>query len=138
MRDPSTSERAELKTHKDLDVWKHALDLAQDVYQATREFPKEELYGLTMQVRRAAVSIACNIAEGAARRSKKEFVQFLYIALGSSAELETQLLLAERMGFLSPSRLLTRIERVRMMLLGLLRFLKADRITHHASRITAS
>ena len=75
------------------------MDFVADVYALTKGFPKEEIYGLTSQIRRAAVSIPSNIAEGAARNSTKEFIQFLYIALGSAAESETQLLIAERLGY---------------------------------------
>ena len=78
-----------MKTHKDLEVWKFAIMLASDVYQLTEKYPKNELYGITLQMRRAAVSIGANIAEGAARKSKKEFTHFLYIALGSASELDT-------------------------------------------------
>lgn len=70
-----------IKTHKDLDVWKESIELARLVYLITSKFPKEELYGITQQIRRSAVSISSNIAEGAARNSKKEFIQFLYISL---------------------------------------------------------
>jgi four helix bundle protein len=80
-----------LKTHKDLEVWKRSLDLVEKVYSMTRSFPKEEVYGLTLQMRRSAVSVPSNIAEGAARGSKKEFIQFLYIALGSLEEFKISL-----------------------------------------------
>ena len=83
-----------MKSHKDLDVWKAAVVLAADVYTLTRTFPKEEQFGMTSQMRRSACSIASNIAEGAARRTQKEFVQYLHIALGSGAELETQIEIA--------------------------------------------
>ena len=89
-----------IKTHKDLDVWKEAIALAKEVYKLTETFPKEEIYGLTSQIRRAAVSIPSNIGEGAARNSRKEFIQALHVSLGSLAELETQLLLAKEIGFL--------------------------------------
>jgi len=89
-----------LKTHKDLDAWKQSLDLVEMVYKVTKEFPQEELYGLTNQLRRAVVSISSNIAEGAARNSAKESIQFLHIALGSAPELETQLTIAKRLGYL--------------------------------------
>ena len=125
-------------THKDLEVWKKAMDLAAQVYSLTARFPKEELYGLTSQIRRSAVSIPSNIAEGAARHSRKEFIQFLHIASGSVAELETQLLLATRMGFISRDNPLPQTEEVRKMLLGLLRSLKKKPITHHPSLITTS
>ncbi|MEK7336824.1 MAG: four helix bundle protein [Nitrospirota bacterium] len=127
-----------ITTHKDLDVWKKAMDLVTHVYTLTSQFPKEELYGLTSQIRRSAVSIPSNIAEGAARHSRKEFIQFLHIASGSVAELETQILLAARMGFASATSTLPHIEEVRKLLLGLLRALKKKPITHHPSPITSS
>lgn len=68
-----------MKTHKDLDVWKQSIALSKEIYQLTKTFPKEEMFGLVSQMRRAAVSIASNIAEGAARRGNKEFSHFLYI-----------------------------------------------------------
>ena len=126
-----------LRTHKDLDVWKKAMDLAAHVYSLTARFPKEELYGLTSQIRRSAVSIPSNIAEGAARHSRKEFIQFLHIASGSVAELETQLLLAIRMGFIPGDSIISHVEEVRKLLLGLLRSLKKKPITHHPSLITS-
>ena len=126
-----------VSTHKDLDVWKKAMDLAAQVYPLTARFPKEELYGLTSQIRRSAVSIPSNIAEGAARHSRKEFIQFLHIASGSVAELETQLLLAIRMGFISSGSIISHVEEVRKLLLGLLRSLKKKPITHHPSLITS-
>ena len=83
----------EYRTHKDLDVWNKSIELAEKIYKVTSSFPKEEQYGIVSQIRRSVVSISSNIAEGAARNSKKEFIQFLYIALGSLSELETQLIL---------------------------------------------
>jgi four helix bundle protein len=122
----------EQKTHKDLDVWNRAMDLAAEVYSITGQFPKEELFGLVSQTRRAAVSVPSNIAEGAARSSRKEYIQFLYVALGSLAELETQLLLATRLKFVTNTEVLDRVEQVRRLLLGLLRFLKRKSLAHHA------
>ncbi|MFV8360212.1 four helix bundle protein [Flavobacterium sp. LS1P3] len=75
--------------HKDLDVWKRSMDLVVKVYQITKLFPDTEKYGLSSQMRRAAVSIPSNITEGAARKGDKEFIQFLYISIGSLSELET-------------------------------------------------
>ena len=124
-----------VSTHKDLNVWKKAMDLAAQVYSLTAKFPKEELYGLTLQIRRSAVSIPSNIAEGAARHSRKEFIQFLHIASGSVAELETQLLLAIRIGLLSGDHIISHVEEVRRLLLGLLRSLKKKPITHHSSHL---
>jgi four helix bundle protein len=89
-----------MKTHKDLDVWKDGISFVTKVYKITACFPKEEIYGITSQIRRAAISIPSNIAEGAARKSKNEFRQYLYIALGSAAELNTQLIISNNLGFL--------------------------------------
>jgi four helix bundle protein len=89
---------AEIKSHRDLLVWQQAMDLAVDVYQLTRVWPKDELYGLTAQARRAAVSVAANIAEGYGRESRASYVQFLRVAQGSLKELETHCHIAERVG----------------------------------------
>jgi four helix bundle protein len=88
-----------MKTHKDLEVWKLSIEMITKIYQITRDFPKEEMYGLINQMRRAAVSVPSNIAEGAGRNSNKEFLQFLYIATGSLSELETQLIIAYNLGY---------------------------------------
>lgn len=116
-----------LKTHKDLDVWNKAMELAEKLYLLTEKLPREEQYGLVSQIRRSAVSIPSNIAEGAARNSTKEFIQFLYIALGSLSEIETQILLAKRLRLISEVALLNDIEAIRKMLLGLIRFLKTKK-----------
>jgi len=126
-----------IRTHKDPDVWKKAMDLVAHVYSLTAHSPKEELYGLTSQVRRSAVSIPSNVAEGAARHSRKEFIQFLHIASGSVAELETQLLLAIRMGFSSSDSFIFHFEEVSKLLLGLRRSLKNKPITYHPSLLTS-
>ncbi|GAB6888918.1 four helix bundle protein [Desulfothermus okinawensis JCM 13304] len=107
--------------HKNLDVWKLAVELVREVYSITRQFPREELYALTSQIRRSSVSVPSNIAEGAARNSRKEFIQFLHIALGSCAELETQLIIAEELGYCNTDDLLNKIERIRQMIFGLIR-----------------
>ena len=91
----------QIQTYKDLIVWQKAMDLAETVHRLSRSFPKEELYGLTSQLRRAAVSVPSNIAEGQARQSTAEFLNFLSIAQGSLAEVETQLLLGIRFGYLT-------------------------------------
>lgn len=88
-----------VKDHKDLLIWQKAIDLVLQVYKLVKVFPKEELYGLSDQMRRAVVSIPSNISEGSQRGSDKEFSHFLRIALGSSAELETQLILCQKLGF---------------------------------------
>ena len=90
-----------MNTHKELVVWQKSMDLARLVYRYTNSFPKEELYGITSQMRRAVVSIPSNIAEGHGRSSKKELVHFLFVSLGSASELETQLILSQQLGFLS-------------------------------------
>ena len=117
-----------MKTHKDLDVWKEAMTLVKGIYKLTADFPKEETYGLVSQIRRAAVSIPSNIAEGAARNSNKEFIQFLYVSLGSLAELETQLLLSRDLGFFKNEELHGSIERIRRMLLGLIKHLRSKQM----------
>lgn len=89
-----------IKSFRDLHVWQKAMALAKSVYCVVKYLPREETYGLSDQMRRAAVSIPSNIAEGQARQTKKEFLQFLWIARGSSAELETQLQLAIDLGYL--------------------------------------
>jgi len=90
-------------SHKDLILWQKAMDLAVRVHQASTAIPKSELFGLVSQLRRAGTSIPSNIAEGSARTSTKEFIYFLRVARGSMAELETQLLLAQRVGYLRES-----------------------------------
>lgn len=89
------------KTYKELIVWQKSYKLSLQVYELTQRFPKEEIYGLTSQIRRAVVSIPSNIAEGYCRYSKKEYIQFLQIAYGSGAELETQLLLTKDLKYSS-------------------------------------
>jgi four helix bundle protein len=89
--------------YRDLIAWQKAMHLVTDIYDATREFPSDERYGLTNQLRRAAVSVPSNIAEGQARFSSKEFHHFLSLARGSLVEIETQLMIAENLGYL-PSK----------------------------------
>jgi four helix bundle protein len=117
----------EVKTHKDLDVWKDGIELVKLIYNLTSSFPKEEMYGLTSQIRRSVVSIPSNIAEGAARKNKKEFVQFLYIALGSIAELETQLIISKELGYIHDLKIFDDLERLKAKLLGLIRYVKVRR-----------
>ena len=90
-----------VRDYRELIVWQKAMDLVIEAYRLTRAFPREELYGLTNQVRRAAVSIPSNIAEGQARQSKAEFRNFLSIAQGSRAEVETQLTIAMRLDYIT-------------------------------------
>lgn len=116
-----------MKTHRDLEVWRASIDLARSVYDLTRQYPKEELFGLVSQMRRASVSIASNIAEGAARNGDKEFMQFLYIALGSASELDTHIEISRVIRICPEDHLQTLqndITRVRMLISGLIRSLK--------------
>ncbi len=98
-----------IQSYKDLMVWQKAMDLVEIVYRITKEFPREEIYGLTAQIRRSVISIPSNIAEGQRRHHLKEYVQFLFIAKGSVAELETQIEIAKRLSFLS-NPLFTNVE----------------------------
>ena len=112
-----------MKDHKDLDVWKQSMMLAEDIYTITKNFPADEKYGLSSQIKRAVVSIPSNIAEGAGRKGDKEFIQFLYIAMGSLSELETQLILANRLQFINSIEIyLSQIEKIKKMLFGLIRY----------------
>jgi len=85
-----------MRTHKDLDVWKKAIDFSETIYSITKMYPREEIYGLVSQMRRAVVSISANISEGASRNSTKEFIRFLYISRASASELDTLLEISSR------------------------------------------
>jgi four helix bundle protein len=114
-----------MKSHKDLTVYKTSIDLVVDVYRISRSFPDAEKFGLTSQIRRAAVSVPSNIAEGAARNSKKDFIRFLSIALGSLAETETQLEIAQRLEFIEENpELDEKIIYIRRMILNLIKSIK--------------
>lgn len=115
------------RSYRDLNVWKLSIELVKDIYQVTTKFPPVEIYGLTNQLRRAAISIPSNIAEGQGRNSFKEFKQFLAIALGSLAELETQLIISHEIGYLNgddSSKLLAALDNIRKMLKALANSLK--------------
>ena len=114
---------------KELIVWQKAMELAKEIYRLTRLLPKEELYALSSQMRRAAVSIPSNIAEGQARNSRREFISFLSIAKGSSAELQTQCLLCETLGYLQKGKTqqaLILAEEVSRMLNSLIKSLSTE------------
>ena len=118
-----------MKSHKDLDVWRLSMDLAVDVYEVTRTFPRDEQFGMTTQMRRSANSVPMNIAEGAARHGDKEFAQFLHYALGSVSELDTKLEIAIRVNLASMESLRRLQEmgiRVNQMLRGLARSLRSQ------------
>jgi four helix bundle protein len=118
-----------VRSYRELGVWQSSMDWVEQVYHHSRSFPADERFGLTSQVRRAAVSVAANIAEGAARRSTGEFLQFIGIAKGSLAEGETLLILAKRLKLIegaSADVLLHDADRVGRMLSGLSRSLEAN------------
>lgn len=115
-----------LKNFKELKVWQKAYQLCLAIYRITKDFPKDERYGLTSQIRRAAVSVPSNIAEGYGRKTTGEYIQALYIAYGSNCELETQILLSGDLGFVGKedlSKLQEEIGDVERMLKGLIKSL---------------
>jgi four helix bundle protein len=117
-----------MKTHKDLDVWKEAISLVIEIYELLKEFPAEEKYGLVNQIKRSAVSIPSNIAEGASRNSDKDFIRFLHIATGSLSELETQLIISKGLGFLCEDnfkKISIKLTDIRKMILGLIKYLRS-------------
>jgi len=114
-----------LQTHKDLEVWQESIKLVSAVYETTSGFPKEEVYSLTAQIKKAVISIPSNIAEGAARNSNREYIQFLYVALGSAAELDTQLIIARNINFIKDEKyneIKETLERISKMLSGLIKY----------------
>lgn len=114
-----------MKDHKELDVWKLSVDLVTDVYDVTRNFPKDELYGLTSQIRRSAVSIPSNVSEGVARNTEKESIQFFYISLGSASELETQLIIAQKLNYAKNiDHIFDKLTSVKKLINGLIRYYK--------------
>ena len=120
------SERS-IRSYKDLDVWQKSMALAEDCYRATSEFPRDEIYGMTAQMRRAAVSIPANIAEGYGRDQTGPFIQFLRIANGSTRELETHVILSGRIGPLHKEvrdKLLDDCEGISKMLRAMIRSLE--------------
>jgi four helix bundle protein len=112
------------RNHRSLKAWQQAIELVEHIYAETREFPKEELFGLTSQMRRAAVSVPANIAEGAARSGTKELVRFLSIAEASLSELDTHVEIARRLGYLKNDQLHREIDAVAALLMGLSASLK--------------
>lgn len=121
------------KPHKKLDLWRAAMELAVTIYQVTDSFPREERYGLTDQIRRASSSVPSNIAEGAGRQTRKEFINYLHIAQGSLSELDTHLELARRLGYFgqdSWTALDGKVERIDKMLSGLIRHQRGKGVKH--------
>ncbi len=118
-----------MRNHRDLQVWSKAYSLPLDFYQLSRSFPKEELYGITSQCRRAAVSIGANLAEGCGRRTNAEMARFVRIAMGSASELDHHLLLCKDLGFMKPEdykRVFGNLTEVRKMLGGLLDSIESE------------
>lgn len=116
-----------MRPHENLEVWQKAIEFVVIIYERTKKFPTDEKFGLTSQIRRASVSIPANIAEGAARQSDKEFHPFLAVAQGSCSEVETELLIANRLGFLPQGEyidLKTEADSIGRMLVGLSKHLK--------------
>ena len=110
--------------HKKLDIWKLGIELVKFIYQSTNDFPKSEQFGLTSQLRRASVSVPTNIAEGCSRKSDKETIQFLYITVGSLSEMETLLIICEKLNFIKDvNDLLSRIELIKRKTLSLIKYL---------------
>ncbi len=108
--------------YKNLVVWQKAVDITVEIYKLSASFPKEEMFGMVSQIRRSSSSVAFNIAEGAGRGSKKEFNYFLDVALGSICELETQLIVSEKLSYLKEpvlNNLSAKIEEIQKMILGL-------------------
>jgi four helix bundle protein len=111
-----------IKDFRDLEIWKRGIRVVEEIYKITKSFPKEELYGLSTQLRKSAVSVPSNIAEGFARSSNKEYKQFLFFALGSCAEATTQIIIAQRLGFVENKKadaLLDEIEQISKMTMSL-------------------
>lgn len=118
-----------MQTHKNLTVWKRSIELGVLTYKITRGFPKEEIFGITSQMRRAVLSISFNIAEGHGRNSDKDLVRFLYISLGSASEFETQIIVAHKLEFLTNEEFNmfnSEISEIIKMLVALIRSKKVD------------
>jgi four helix bundle protein len=114
------------RKHHELRAWQEAMMLVNDVYRITVAFPRDEIYALTSQIRRAAVSIPSNIAEGAARTTDKEFLQFLSISRGSLSELETQLMIATELGYMQASEQIAhKVDTIFALLNGLMKSLRS-------------
>lgn len=124
-----------MKSHKNLDVWNKAIDFSETIYMITKDYPREEIYGLISQMRRAVVSISANISEGAARKSTKEFIQFLYIARGSASELDTLLEISSRTNMAKNDRL-TNAKKENLILMKMLSALINSLNTNHKSQVT--
>jgi four helix bundle protein len=113
-----------IKTYRDLNIWKVGIELVKDIYKSTEKFPKQEMYGIVSQMRRSAISIPSNVAEGFKRYHNKEYRQFLYITLGSCAELETQVTIAKELKYIQADKeviLLEKLDHIGRMITNLLK-----------------
>jgi four helix bundle protein len=120
-----------MQTHKNLKVWQRSISFVTEIYRVICDFPREEMYCMVGQLRRAAISIPSNIAEGSARRNTREYIQFLYVSLGSAAEIETQITISINLGYLMQEKsrgIQAELEEIIRMLAGLIKSL-SDKIT---------
>ena len=118
-----------MKPHKNLNAWQKSFEIVKELYSVTSNFPSEEKFGLVSQIRRAAVSVPVNIAEGAARKSKKEFIYFLHIALGSLTELDTLILLSEDLSFIKKEEsevIISKFDIIGKLIYGLVKSLEKE------------
>jgi four helix bundle protein len=117
-------QRPKIRSFKDLEIWQRSIKLVENIYAATQNFPKEEIYGLTSQLRRAAVSIPSNIAEGFSRASNREYKQFLYVSRGSCAEVVTQIIISRNLNYIEGGKaeiLLNETEEISKMTMSLIK-----------------
>ena len=118
-----------IQSYKDLEVWKMSIEFVKEIYLITKQFPKEEQFGLVQQLKRAAISIPCNIAEGKMRGHRKEYIQFLYISLGSCGEVSTQLFIALELNYIDENtynQLSAKIDHISRMIRNLIKSLKNE------------
>ncbi|MCQ9207627.1 MAG: four helix bundle protein [Omnitrophica bacterium] len=116
-----------IKSYKDLEVWKKSVELVKEIYNITKKFPKEEQFGITSQMRRCSISISSNISEGKTRQYVNEYIQFLYIALGSCSEINTQTIIAKELNFIKQAELdllSEKIDHVSRMIRNLIKSLR--------------
>ncbi len=117
--------------YRKLDVWKRALNLTKVIYEITRDFPNEEKYGLSGQLRRASVSVSSNIAEGCGRRTSKDYIQFLHNAMGSVKEVESELFVAEKLGYIKMvdvEKILKELDEIGKMISGVIRHISEMKV----------
>jgi len=129
-----------IKSHKDLFVWQKGIELVMEVYRLTKDFPPNEKFGLVSQLRRAAVSIPSNIAEGRSRKTRKDFTQFLRIALGSTAELDTQLIISDQLSFISSmdyNKISLRLDEIGKMLNSMIKKLTIPKLAANSQPLEA-